>query len=119
MYQRAFGGLETCTVPEVASYGTHAWHLYILRLNLPALRAGRDDVIRALRERGIGTSVHFRPLHLHSVYQQRLGYRPGDFPAAEREYERAISLPIYPGMRDEDVAVVSTAVVDVLTAFRK
>jgi perosamine synthetase len=119
MYRQAFGGLETCTVPEVASYGTHAWHLYILRLNLPALRVGRDDVIRALRERGIGTSVHFRPLHLHSVYQQRLGYRPGDFPVAEREYERAISLPIYPGMRDEDVAVVSSAVVDVLTAFRK
>jgi perosamine synthetase len=55
-------------------------------------------VIDLLREKGIGTSVHFLPLHLHSFYRREFGYRQGDFPHTERESARAISLPLYPGL---------------------
>jgi dTDP-4-amino-4,6-dideoxygalactose transaminase len=97
----------------------HAWHLYILELNLEALAVGRNDVIERLRQRGVGTSVHFVPLNLHPVYQRRYGYQPGQFPTAEAVFERACSLPIYPGMTDGDVDQVSEAVRTTLRESRR
>jgi dTDP-4-amino-4,6-dideoxygalactose transaminase len=111
----------------------HAWHLYMLRLrdggdgdgagdaphaahatsgNLVARRA---EVIEALKADGIGTSVHFIPLHLHPYYRRTYGYAPGDLPVAERQYEREISLPIYPDLLDEDVDRVATSLNRALT----
>ena len=119
MYGEGFSDLEACAIPREADYGTHAWHLYILELNLPALAKGRDEVIRSLGQKGIGTSVHFIPLHLHPVYQRSFGYRLGAYPIAERAFERAISLPIYPGMTDDNVGRVVEAVRDTLNAFRR
>jgi dTDP-4-amino-4,6-dideoxygalactose transaminase len=118
-YTRAFSGLDQCTPPVLAGYGTHAWHLYVLRLNSAALTHGRAEVIQALGERGIGTSVHFIPLHLHPVYQRTYGYRAGQFPNAEAVFEDAVSLPIYPSMTDEDVAGVIDAVRDTLRVMER
>jgi perosamine synthetase len=118
-YTRAFADLDTCTPPREAPYGTHAWHLYIVEMNLPALAHGRDEVMRRLRARGIGTAVHFAPLHLHRAYRQGFGYEPGAFPRAERIFERALSLPIYPSMTDADVAEVTQAVRDTLGELRR
>lgn len=119
MYSEGFSDLEASVPPGEAEYGTHAWHLYILQLNLSALASGRDEVIRALGEKGVGTSVHFIPLHLHPVYQRSFGYHQGAFPNAERVFERAISLPIYPAMTDAEVGRVIEAVRDILNAFRR
>lgn len=119
MYSEGFSDLETCVIPREADYGTHAWHLYILQLNLPALTKGREEVIHFLGEKGVGTSVHFIPLHLHPVYRKSLGYAQGALPTAERIFERAISLPIYPAMTDFDVGRVIESVRDVLNAFRR
>jgi perosamine synthetase len=119
MYREGFSDLEVCVPPGEAEYGTHAWHLYILQLNLSVLASGRDEVIRALGEKGIGTSVHFIPLHLHPVYQKLFDYHQGAFPNAEHVFERAISLPIYPAMTDADVRRVIEAVRDTLNAFRR
>ena len=116
-YSKGFSDLQTCVTPCEAEYGTHAWHLYILELDLSALAVGRDEVIRSLGQKGIGTSVHFIPLHLHPVYQKSFGYRAGAFPISERVFERAISLPIYPGMTDDNVGRVIEAVRDTLNAF--
>lgn len=82
--------------------GSHAWHLFIVRLHLDRLRIDRAAVIELLGEQGVGTSVHFIPLHKHPYYR-RLGWRPESFPVAEAEFERVISLPLWPGMRHEDV----------------
>jgi dTDP-4-amino-4,6-dideoxygalactose transaminase len=119
MYSDGFSGLDTCAVPRDAGFGTHAWHLYILELNLAALRVGRDEVLDRLRERGVGTSVHFIPLHLHPIYRRAYGYQPGQFPTAEAVFSRACSLPIYPGMTDGDVAHVVDAVRTTLTESRR
>ncbi len=89
--------------PTDAPDGSHAWHLYVIRLELDRLRIDRGDVIEGLKELGIGTSVHFIPLHLHPYYRKRWGYRPEDCPVATAEYERVISLPLWPGMIDADV----------------
>lgn len=119
MYSESFSGLEACVSPREAEYGTHAWHLYILELNLSALTSSRDEVIRSLGEKGIGTSVHFIPLHLHPVYRKSFGYRQGVFPNAERVFERAVSLPIYPALTDADVGRVIESVHDTLYALRR
>lgn len=119
MYTEGLSDLDTCAVPREASYGTHAWHLYILELNRSALEGGRDEVIRALRENGVATSVHFIPLHLHPAYQVAYGYRRGACPVAEMVFQRVVSLPIYPRMSDEDVARVIEAVRDTLRRLRR
>jgi perosamine synthetase len=111
-YTRAFNELPTLEAPSVSKDRTSAWHLYVLRLR-PGLRITRNHFIELLRERGIGTSVHFIPLHLHPFYRAAYGYRPGDFPHAEREYERCLSLPIYPGMTECDVGRVIEAVSEI------
>ena len=118
-YSDAFGDLDACSVPHDAGLGTHAWHLYILQLNVNALRIGRDDVIERLRESGVGTSVHFIPLNLHPVYQRTFGYAPGEFPNAEAAFARAISLPIYPAMTDGDVNHVIDALRSTLRESRR
>jgi perosamine synthetase len=119
MYNEAFADLDTCVRPREVPYSTHAWHLYILELNLPALRCTRNEIIEDLRARGVATSVHFIPLHLHPVYQQAFGCRSGQFPAAEAAFERAVSLPIYPRMSDDDIAYVIEAVQNTLKEARR
>ena len=110
MYTTAFASLEAVCTPSVPVGVDHSWHLYILLLNLEMLKIDRSRFIQELKALNIGSSVHFIPLHLHPFYQRTYGYRPGDFPHAEWVYQRCISLPIYPGMTDQDVADVVEAV---------
>jgi dTDP-4-amino-4,6-dideoxygalactose transaminase len=91
----------------------HAWHLFVVRVRPERLRVGRDEVIQALTAAGVGTSVHFIPLHEHSYYRDTLGARPEDVPIAAREWQRCLSLPLYPGLGMSDVARVT----DTLSAF--
>jgi len=97
----------------------HAWHLYVLRLRLDALRIDRDRFIAELAERNIGTSVHFIPIHLHPYYRDRYGYAPEHFPVAYENYRRMLSLPLNPRLADQDVADVIEAVRDVSRRFRR
>ena len=118
-YTDAFADLDTCLAPRDVGLGVHAWHLYILELELSALAVGRDDIIERLRHKGVGTSVHFIPLHLHPVYQRRLGYKPGQFPVAEAVFSRSCSLPIYPSMTDAEVGHVVDSVRSILREARR
>jgi perosamine synthetase len=106
-------------LPPDAPDGSHAWHLYIVRLALETLALDRGQVIDGLRTLGIGTSVHFIPLHLHPYYRRTWGYRPADLPVAAAEYERAISLPIWPGMTEGDIDRVVDGLVGVLEPARR
>jgi perosamine synthetase len=106
-------------VPAEATDGSHAWHLYIIRLDLDRISVDRAGVIDALKDAGIGTSVHFIPLHLHPYYQKRWGYTARDLPIATGEYARALSLPIWPGMSLADVDRVVAALSAVLAPARR
>jgi len=117
-YSEALGSLEAYDVPSAPDHVQHAWHLYILQVNPGALRIDRNRVIEELKKQGIGTSVHFIPLHLHTLYQRQLGYRSGQFPNAEKRFERAISLPIYPGLREQDTDRVIEALHDIARQYR-
>ena len=118
-YDAAFAGLEELELPARRAHVEHAWHLYVIRLHLDRLRLDRAAFIRALAERRIGTSVHFIPVHLHPYYRDRYGFRPEDFPVASREYERIVSLPLYPRMSDRDVEDVIEAVSAVVCRHRR
>jgi dTDP-4-amino-4,6-dideoxygalactose transaminase len=93
----------------------HAWHLYPIRLR-SAAGVDRAALIEQLRDAGVGTSVHFIPLHIHPYYQRTYGYRPEDLPIAVREYEREISLPIYPDLSEAEIDRVCDALAGALAA---
>ncbi len=110
-YRAAFAGDPRMDLPPCAPPGDrHAWHLFVVRLRGVA----RDRFVAAMTARGIGTSVHFIPLHLHPYWRGRYGWQPGDFPAAHASYVRSVSLPIYSRMSDADVDRVVSAVRDSL-----
>jgi dTDP-4-amino-4,6-dideoxygalactose transaminase len=115
-YEEAFGRLEAIELPRARSDVDAAWHIYAIRLNLDRMKIGRAEFIDQLAERNIGTSVHFIPVHLMSYYRDRYGYRPDDFPIANAQFERLVSLPLSPRMSDDDVADVIDAVADVASA---
>lgn len=112
-YTAAFADLETLECPAVPAHSESAWHLYILRLHLDLLPIGRDAFIERLKALGIGTSVHFIPLHLHSYYVAEYGYRPEDLPVAAEQFQRAVSLPLYSAMTNADVQRVIEVVTEV------
>ena len=74
----------------------------------------RSEIFRALRAEGLGVNVHYIPVHLHRYYRDQFGYRGGEYPVAERAYENLISLPIFHGMRDQDIGDVIEAVTKVM-----
>jgi perosamine synthetase len=117
-YTEAFAGLPAIRCPAVRPDRSHAWHLYVIEIDSGQVRIGRDAFIEALRKEGIGTSVHFIPLHLHPYYRDRFGYRPSDFPNALAAFERMVSLPIYPGMTEEDVEDVIRSVTTIVEQER-
>jgi perosamine synthetase len=96
---------------------SHAYHLYVIRLNLAQFQVTRTEIFAALRAEGIGVNVHYIPIHLHPFYRQRLGTGPGDCPVAEAAYEQIISLPIFPQMTSHDVEDVITALHKVVAAY--
>jgi perosamine synthetase len=119
-YTAAFRELpELEPPPDAPAGGQHAWHLYMLRLNLDRLSISRARFIEELKHLSIGTSVHFIPLHLHPYYRKTYGYEPEDLPVAYREYQREISLPVYSKMTDDDVQDVIDAVTDIVGRFRR
>ena len=113
-YNEAFSDLPVRTPFVAYPKDTHSWHLYVLQLELESLNINRDKFIELMADAGIGTSVHFIPLHLHPYWRDQYQYQPEDFPIALDVFNRAVSLPIYPKMTDEDVKRVISAVRNIL-----
>lgn len=120
IYNEAFKEMPALRIPKIKPYTTtHAWHLYILHLVPEFLVIDRDQFIKELNERSVGTSVHFIPLHIMSTYRKRFGYTEGNFPKTEKWFEGVISLPLYSKMSEEDAYYVVAAIKDILDKFSK
>lgn len=117
-YANAFVSRDDIEAPSVKDDRESAWHLYVVKLNLDMLRIGRNQFIEELKKRGVMTSVHFIPLYKHPYYKNAFNYDCREFAVSDSAYEQIISLPIYPGMSNEDVAQVISSVEDVLQKFR-
>lgn len=118
-YNEAFSQCEQLQAPTVLGDRESAWHLYVLRLNLDQLTIGRAEVIERFKQRGIGTSVHFIPLHMHPYYRNSYGYHDESLPVATAEYQRSISLPIYPGMSPDQIEYVIEQVLRIVSSARR
>lgn len=116
-YNDGLGDLGILDIPSVRNDCNPAWHLYVVRLRLDRLSVTRARFFEALRAENIGVNVHYIPIPWLSYYQS-LGYIKGNWPVAEAQYERMLSLPIFPAMTDEDVSDVIIAVRKLADAYR-
>ena len=108
-YDKAFADNPWVQPLAILPDRTHARHLYVIKLCLELLDCDRSVIFNGMRERGIGVNVHYLPVYLHSFYRARFGSRAGACPQAEESYQRILTLPLFPDMRDQDVdRVVST-----------
>lgn len=114
-YHEAFADLPLALPVHPPAPDTHAWHLYMVRV-LDEAPVDRDGLERLLSEKGIGTSLHFIPLHLLSVWRESLGVVPEDFPVATREFGRVLSLPLFSAMSRAQVERVISAVREAMRA---
>ena len=112
-YRYRLEEVEAIEIPIIHEHRIHSWHLFPIRLALDRLTIDRDGFIKALNERKIGTSVHWRPLHLHPYYEQ-FGWQAADCPVASREWLRLISLPLFPSMSSEEQLAVINAVKEIV-----
>jgi dTDP-4-amino-4,6-dideoxygalactose transaminase len=108
-YDALLSDLPVILPPHAPAGDRHAWHLYVLRL-ADGAGIGRDALIDALFQAGIGCSVHYIPLHLHPYWRERYGLTPAQFPHSQHCYERMLSLPLYTRMTEDDVRRVAAAV---------
>jgi dTDP-4-amino-4,6-dideoxygalactose transaminase len=113
----ALAGCAALELPGERPGNLHTWHLYVVRLKPEALRIGRDEFIQALRAEGIGSSVHFIPIHHHPFFQAHRAGGPV-LPRCEDYYARCVSLPIFPDMTAQDVRDVAQAVHRIADYFR-
>lgn len=116
-YNDAFAKHSVIRPQSVRVGASHAYHLYVVQLDLKRLHATRAEIFSALRAEGIGVNVHYIPVHLHPYYRKRFGYTGGEYPVAEKAYEQIISLPIFPAMTDKDIEDVILAMDKVLAAY--
>ena len=113
-YDEALGQLDALETPVARPEVESAWHIYLLRLKQDRLTIDRGRFIDELRKRNVGASVHFIPVHDHPYYRERYGLRARDFPVAESQFQRMLSLPLSPAHSDQDVADVIEAVTDIV-----
>ncbi len=114
-YYHYLSSIEEILLPPLPNdHVRHAWHLFVIRLNHEINIVDRDTFIGELNQKGIGTSVHFIPLHMHPYYRTRFGFKVGDFPNAEAMYYSSVSLPLYPQMDSKDVRFISDTIKNVM-----
>jgi len=121
IYDRELADLpiDIQTRPPHGSPDRHGLHLYVILLHLEELTVDRDTIVCALRAENIGAAIHYPAIHEHPYHSRLLPYKIGDFPVAESVSRRILTLPLSPGMSEEDVEDVILAVRAVLSRYRK
>lgn len=109
-YNQAFETIEWLTTPYEREGVFSAFHLYVLKINFEQINKTRTQVMEELKAKGIGTQVHYIPVHLQPFYRENFGFKQGDFPRAEDYYRQCLTIPLYPKMTDDDVQRVIEAI---------
>jgi len=114
LYSDSLKDVEELILPQVQPDRIHSWHLYVIRLKLNRLKIDRAQFITELQQRGIGTSVHWLPLHMHPYYRETYGCAPQDLPVAAGLYPELVTLPLYPDMSAADINFVSESIKQII-----
>jgi len=109
-YNQAFNELPWLTRPFEHDGVFSAFHLYVIKIDFSKIGKTRSQVMLELRDKCIGTQVHYIPVHLQPYYREHYGFKEGDYPKAEQYYEQCLSIPLYPAMSDADVRQVISAI---------
>jgi dTDP-4-amino-4,6-dideoxygalactose transaminase len=117
-YTQLLADVDELILPKEMPNRIHSWHLFSIRLRLDRCPLDRAEVIQELKRAGIGTSVHWMPLHMHPYYRQTLGCQPSDCPRAASIYAQLVSLPLYPEMTDDEVEYVCSTLKETLVRYR-
>jgi dTDP-4-amino-4,6-dideoxygalactose transaminase len=113
-YTRLLSDIEAIETPTVSPDATSNWHLYVIRLRLEQLSIDRNQFVDELKIRGVGSAVHYYPVHYHPYYRENFGFKKGDYPVTEAEFDRIISLPLFPLMGESDVERVAGAIEEIV-----
>lgn len=113
-YDQFFNGMDKVLTPAVSKNVKHAYHLYPLQIKFDELRIGKKEYYYRLKELGVVFQVHYIPVHLQPFYRKTFGFKSGDFPIAEKFYERELSIPIYPTLTKSDLKKISKAIIQAL-----
>ena len=118
-YTAGLADVGEVSLPGVIPDVQHAWHLFVIQISPERLRIDRNEFIKRLNAAGIGTSVHYTPLHMHPYYRDKWGYQPGDLPVAQSIYSRIISLPLHPKLSRGDADFVIDTVRQIVNENRR
>lgn len=119
LYRSMLEDVEELELPSCHIDRIHSWHLYVVQLKLEKLAIDRAQIMDRLKAAGVGASVHWIPLHMHPYYRDRYGYKKDDYPIAGRVAMQNISLPIFPGMKDEEIEYVARTLRQILASGRR
>ncbi|MDO8524144.1 MAG: UDP-4-amino-4,6-dideoxy-N-acetyl-beta-L-altrosamine transaminase [bacterium] len=118
-YQEAFANMPEIILIKEESFTKSAWHIYLVQFDLTKLKISRKEIFEQLAQMGIKCQVHHVPIHYLPFYQKTFGYKKGDFPITEQYYERAITLPLFPKLTNEEVDFVIVSVKEIINANKK
>jgi perosamine synthetase len=118
-YFKAISDVPEICLPHIDHNRIHSWHLFPIRLQLDKLEISRNEFIQKLKMRGVGCSVHWRPLHLHPYYVEEFGWEASDLPVATALWEQLVSLPIFPGMTVDQANYVIKVIKDLCGEFSR
>ncbi|MDR0292214.1 MAG: DegT/DnrJ/EryC1/StrS family aminotransferase [Elusimicrobium sp.] len=119
-YLAAFKNLDGVILPPPTRKGdVHSWHLFCPLLDIDNLKITRDEFMKLMGERNIGTALHYQAVHMFSYYQKTYGWKEGDYPQAEYVAKRIVSLPLFPAMTEQDFNDSVEAVTEILKENKK
>ena len=118
VYSELLSDVDELILPQEMPDRIHSWHLYSVRVQVDRLSVDRAEVISEMKRAGIGTSVHWMPLHMHPYYRETFGCQPSDYFCAAGIYPELVSLPLYPDLTEEDVAYVCRTLKDIIARSR-
>ena len=103
---------------DIITNEVHGYHLYIIRLIPENWSIDRNEMIKLINNAGIGTSVHYKPVHMHSYYQKKYGFKSTDFPMSYKLYNNAITLPLYPSLKDEQMSYITDILIKLWNEYK-
>src|SRR5262249_4700030 len=118
-YQSRLASIEQIELPPDDPNRVHSWHLFPVKLNLDSISIDRNQFVEELKKRGVGCSVHWRPLHLHPYYERTFGWQPTDLPFATEVWTRLVSLPLFPQMTEREIDHVVSSVAKICSAYAR
>ena len=119
IYIEAFQDIKNIKVPDYKNIENNAYHLFVLQIDFDKIGKTRKQVMTELLAKNIGTQVHYIPVHTQPYYVKNFGYKNGDYPVCEEYYKKALSIPLFPTMTDEDVQYVIKSLMEVLSLGEK